>query len=67
MGNPFVLRILVVYPRFEPVVGEDIWQWREDKDAGFSVKTCYFLLLRQFREHQILDRTTEYVFAKLWK
>jgi hypothetical protein len=52
---------------FEPTVGEDIWLWREDKDVGFTVKNCYFMLLRQFREQQVLDRSTEIVFSRLWK
>jgi hypothetical protein len=43
---PLYQEFLLFTQDFEPVVGEDIWRWRENKDAGFSVKTCYFLLLR---------------------
>jgi hypothetical protein len=52
---------------FNPTEGEDVWLWKEDKDAGFTVKNCYFLLSRQFRVQQVLDRSREIVFSRLWK
>jgi hypothetical protein len=64
---PLYQEFLTVIQEFEPAMGEDNWQWREDRDAGFTVKTCYFLLLRQFREQRTIDQDTGAVFAKLWK
>ncbi|KAK2381610.1 hypothetical protein QL285_069201 [Trifolium repens] len=52
---------------FVPTDGEDVWLWREDKEVGFTVKNCYFLLLRQFRGQRVLDRSTEIVFSRIWK
>jgi hypothetical protein len=49
---------------FVPTDGEDVWLWREDKEVGFTVKNCYFLLLRQFRGQRVLDRSTEIFFQE---
>jgi hypothetical protein len=52
---------------FVPQVGEDTWIWSEDKDAGFTVKSCDYLLLKKLREPQALDYLSELVFSRLWK
>jgi hypothetical protein len=52
---------------FEPRVGDDSWLWREDKTAGFTVKSCYLLLVSKFSEQRVLDHCAVTVFSRLWK
>jgi hypothetical protein len=52
--------------QFVPSVREDTWVWCDDRADGFSVKSCYFLLLRKFREQRLLDPCTMFAVSKIW-
>jgi hypothetical protein len=65
--TPLYHEFLGFINEFEPTEGDDTWLWKEDKEAGFTVKGCYFMLLRLFREQRVFDRSTEIVFSRLWK
>jgi hypothetical protein len=63
---PIYREFLDCIQQFAPSDREDIWVWCEDRAEGFSVKSCYFLLLRNFREQRTLDPCTMSVFSKIW-
>ncbi|KAK2420573.1 hypothetical protein QL285_031284 [Trifolium repens] len=63
---PIYREFLDCIQQFAPLDREDIWVWCEDRAEGFSVKSCYFLLLRNFREQRTFDPCTMSVFSKIW-
>jgi hypothetical protein len=63
---PIFRELLEYIQPFAPSVREDVWLWREDRDVGFTVSSCYFLLLRMFRENRTLDACTNFAFSKIW-
>jgi hypothetical protein len=52
--------------QFVPSVREVTWVWCDDRADGFSVKSCYFMLLRKFREQRLLDPCTMFAVSKIW-
>jgi hypothetical protein len=64
---PLYQEFMAFIVNFVPQMGEDTWLWSDDKNAGFTVKSCYYLLLKKLREPQVLDHLTEIVFSRLWK
>jgi hypothetical protein len=45
----------------------DKWLLCVNRDNGFSVKNCYYLLYHHLSVPRILDRCDEFVFVNLWK
>jgi hypothetical protein len=66
---PLYQEFLVLLNNFVPEEGDDIWVWKDDRDrdAGFTVRNCYYMLFGKFRERRGLDRTSEIVFSRIWK
>jgi hypothetical protein len=64
---PIYEEFLALIQQFVPSVEDDRWLWRDSREEGFSVKSCYLLLVRNFREHNIMDPTSVFVFSKIWK
>jgi hypothetical protein len=52
---------------FQPTHHEDMWQWRENKEDGFTVKSCYDLLHRTSRHTTDIGPLKKFVFTNVWK
>jgi hypothetical protein len=63
---PIFREFMDLVQQFVPSNRDDIWLWREDRIEGFSVKSCYFLLLRNFRILRTLDPCSKFAFSHIW-
>jgi hypothetical protein len=64
---PMFEEFLGLIQHFVPAAHEDKWVWRMNVEDGFSVRDCYDLLYRKFREHGGVDRCDGFAFEKIWK
>jgi hypothetical protein len=46
--QPLDQQLVQIIAQFQPTQQDDMWQWRENLDDGFTVKSCYDLLHRTF-------------------
>ncbi|GAU40168.1 hypothetical protein TSUD_292720 [Trifolium subterraneum] len=57
--EPIKAEFLDVINQFVPSERDDLWLWRENKDDGFSVKSCYDMLQNKFSLSRVLEPSEE--------
>jgi hypothetical protein len=48
-------------------VGADSWVWKPDREGGFSVNSCYKLLLNLFYGEVPLNEVEKVIFREIWR
>jgi hypothetical protein len=56
-----------VIAQFQPTLVDDSWQWRENMEEGFTVKSCYDLLHKTFRVNEDIGPLKVFVFTNIWR
>jgi hypothetical protein len=65
--EPIKAEFLDVINQFVPSERDDLWLWRENKDDGFSVKSCYDMLQNKFSLSSVLEPSEELAYSMIWK
>jgi hypothetical protein len=65
--QPLYLQLVNVIEQFQPNQREDVWNWRENVEDGFTVKSCYDLLYKTFRVDGEIDSLKKFVFSNIWR
>jgi hypothetical protein len=65
--QPLYQQLIQIIAQFQPTQQEDMWQWRENVEDGFTVKSCYDLLHRTFNVIAEIGPLKKFVFSNIWR
>jgi hypothetical protein len=65
--QPMCSQLYQVIAQFQPSLIDDSWHWKENMEDGFTVKSCYELLYKNFRVTADIGSLKEFVFSNVWR